>query len=151
MHSLNAHKFTHSHACRTLWEPFTRTQRVVSNWIHVHLRQLAYLKIPFIRTNKWPEETHFTKMVCNAPAARFCSSSLIWRLLFQHRLTHIIIQISTEFLFIANNYNPINVLGFWLFVLPLEYPIMYEEIWVLCGTNPPYVGKNCWFNLLTIN
>ena len=39
----------------------------LSEYMSTHLRQLAYLKIPFIRTNKWPQETHFTKMVCNAP------------------------------------------------------------------------------------
>ena len=46
-------------------------------WIHVHLRQLRYLNTPYFTTNKLPEETHFTKLVCNAPAARFPLSSLM--------------------------------------------------------------------------
>ena len=31
-----------------------------------------------LRIKKWPKETHFTKMVCNAPTARFFLSSLIY-------------------------------------------------------------------------
>ena len=63
----------------SLWWPFTPTLRVVSERIHVHLRQLAHVKIPYLRTNNWPKETHFTIMVCNAPTARFYLSSLIFK------------------------------------------------------------------------
>ena len=77
-HRLNAHKFNQSHIILSLWELFTRNQRVLSKWIHVHLRPLAHVSTPCVRTNKWPGETHFTKMVCNAPVAPFCLSSLIY-------------------------------------------------------------------------
>ena len=78
-HSLNTHKFKHIHVILSLWGPFIANQRVVTEWIHIHLRLLAHVQIPYLRTNKWPEETLFTKMVCNAPAARFCLSSLRFR------------------------------------------------------------------------
>ena len=74
--TFNTHKFITHTPILSLWPPVTHTQRLVSDWIHVHLRQLAHVKIPCLRTNKWPEEIYFTKMVCNAPAVGFCSSSL---------------------------------------------------------------------------
>ena len=76
-HIFNTQKFN-AHNSYSLFfsqEPFMHTLRAVFKWIHVHLRQLAHVKI-LLRTNKWPEETHFTKMVCNTPAARFCLFSL---------------------------------------------------------------------------
>ena len=69
-HTFNSHKFNALTSYLSFWEPFTDTLRVVSKWIHVHLRQLAHVKISYLRTNKWPGETHFRP---NPRLTHFCA------------------------------------------------------------------------------
>ena len=72
-HTFNAHKFNTHSLVLSLWEPFTHTLRVVSKWIHVHLRQLAHVKISYLRTNnKWTEETYFRQNPRLATFAPLC-------------------------------------------------------------------------------
>ena len=33
-------------------------------WIYVHLRELAHIKIHYLRTNKWPADSHFSRNSC---------------------------------------------------------------------------------------
>ena len=65
----------HTHRPLFLWQFLTCTRGVEFKWIHVHLKQLAYVKIPYLRTNKWTKEIQRLRMVCNSPIQTFLCAS----------------------------------------------------------------------------
>ena len=73
-------------------------RRVVSKWIHVHLRQLAHVKISYLRTNKWPEENHF---ILNPCATYFCAIVVALVLLVgRYLLCILFLLFSSSFLYV---------------------------------------------------
>ena len=50
-HTFNTHKFKVQYTSYSLWGLFTPTLPVISERRNIHLRQLAHVKIPYLRTN----------------------------------------------------------------------------------------------------
>ena len=105
----------------SLWQLFTYIQHIVSKLSEYMSTQsfktVSISKDTFIRTIKWPIESHFRKMVYNAPAAPFWLSNLKSRLCLNLKL--------------ALNWSILYFVQNW-FVPRMIYPLERKIPWFLC-------------------